>query len=320
MPSRLSFPHCIAEYFLIFHLNKKNSMKYIFFFICLSALSFVAAAQPRLDSSAILYGVIKKDDMTVAPYDKWFFPNYDTYQPDSKVAAAIKNLDMKGIRVQIFFGSWCGDSKREVPRFMKLLNDVSFPVQNVQLIGVGGSDSLYKQSPQQEEAGKGVFRVPVFIVYRNGVEVNRINEYPAYSLEKDLYAILTGKSYTPNYRSFETIKNWLANGALTDKNISSRSLAWQLKMLVGSENELNSLGYLLLKQGKKEEALKIFQVNANLYPESANIISSLGEGYYKTGDSKNAVQSLERALELNKDPQLVRFILKLLYEAQGLKR
>jgi hypothetical protein len=29
--------------------------------------------------------------------------------------------------------------------------------------------------------------------------------------------------------------------------------------LTDGENELNSLGYLLLKQGKKEEALKIFQ-------------------------------------------------------------
>ncbi|HEY6505963.1 MAG TPA: tetratricopeptide repeat protein, partial [Chitinophagaceae bacterium] len=148
---------------------------------------------------------------------------------------------------------------------------------------------------------------------------NRINEYPAFSLEKDMLAILSNRNYTPNYKSFETIRNWMADSTLTDKNTTARSLAWQLKPLVGGENELNSLGYLLLKQGKREEALKVFQANAHLFPESANVASSLGEGYYKTGDTKNAVQFLERALELNKDPKLVKEILKILYETRGLK-
>ena len=40
---------------------------------------------------------------------------------------------------------------------------------------------------------KGIFRVPTVIVYRNGIEVNRINEFPALSLEHDLYAILNGQ-------------------------------------------------------------------------------------------------------------------------------
>jgi hypothetical protein len=39
----------------------------------------------------------------------------------------------------------------------------------------------------------------------------------------------------------------------------------------------------------------------------------------KTGDTKNAVLNLERALELNKDPQLLKPVLKLLYEAKGVQ-
>ena len=195
----------------------------------------------------------------------------------------------------------------------------AFLQKNLQIIGLGSGDSLLKQSPRHEEEGKGIFRVPTVIVYRNGIEVNRINEFPALSLEHDLYAILSGQTYTANYKSFATIKTWLADGTLLNKNNSTRGLALQLRPLADNENELNSLAYLLLKQGRKEEALKIFQVNYYLYPESANVMSSLGEGYCKTGDMKNAVALLERSLEINKDPKLVKEILAVLYEAKGVK-
>ena len=185
-----------------------------------------------------------------------------------------------------------------MPRVLKLLDGLDFPGKNLQLIALGGNDSLIKQSPQHEEAGNGIFRVPVIIVYRNGIELNRINEFPASSLENDLHAILSGQSYSPGYKTFSFIRSWLENGVLLNKNISARSLAGQLRWLSEGEHELNNLAYLLAKQGKKEEALKLFQVNYVLYPESPNVVSSLGEGYYKTGDIKNAVLYLEKSLEL----------------------
>jgi tetratricopeptide (TPR) repeat protein len=231
----------------------------------------------------------------------------------------MKKLNIKDISIEIFLGTWCGDSKREVPRFLKVLDQLSFPEKNIRVIALGGLDSLFKQSPGKEETGKGIFRVPVFIVYKNGVEINRINEYPVFSLEKDLSAILNNQPYVPNYRTFANVKSWLQDGTLMDRNNNIRGLAMQLRTLAESERELNSLGHLLLGQGKKEEALRIFQLNANLYPESAPVIISLGEGYLATMDMKNAVVRLERALELNKDPMQVKAILKLLYEAKGVK-
>jgi len=199
------------------------------------------------------------------------------------------------------------------------MNNIIFPADKIKIITVGDSDSLYKQSPQHEEKGLGIFRVPTFIIYKNGVEVNRINEYPVNSLEKDLLIIISNQTYTPNYHSFLLINKWLNDGTLLDENISSRSLAGQLKPLVNNENEINSLAYLLLKQPKEKEALKLFQANYNLYPESVNIISSLGEGYLKNKDTKNAVLYLEWSLEQNKDPKMVKEILPLLYEAKGVK-
>lgn len=94
----------------------------------------------------------------------------------------------------------------------------------------------------------------------------------------------------------------------------------QLKPLTGNEFELNSLGYLLIGQDRKKEAFKIFQINNYLYPESANVLSSLGEGYLRNGDTTNAILYLERSLEKNKDPQAVKSVLDLLYEANGVKK
>jgi tetratricopeptide (TPR) repeat protein len=264
----------------------------------------------------ILYGAIQEKDLRTGSYNSWYAPNYTSYEPNAAVMKELQKVNTKGIQVEIFLGTWCGDSRREVPRFFRVLHDLSFDEKNIKMIALGGSDSLYKRSPQQEEAGKGIFRVPVFIFYKNGVEINRINEFPVNSLEKDMYAILSNQSYQPNYRSFSTIRHWLRDSTLLDNNNSTRGLAGQLKPLVNAEYELNSLGYLLMGQGRPAEALKIFQVNASLYPESANIISSLGEGYLRTGDTKNAIANLERALEVNKDPQFVKSILKILYEAK----
>lgn len=281
--------------------------------------SIISFAQTSDTKPRILYGTITKDSLTISPFDKWFVTGYDAYKPNAETMALLKKQNLKEYSIQIFLGTWCGDSKRETPRFMKLMNDINFPADKIQIITVGGSDSLYKQSPQHEEKGLGIFRVPTFIVYKNGVEINRINEYPVNSLEKDLLNIITNQPYTPNYRSFSLVTKWLNDGTLLDENISNRSIAGQLRQIVAGENEINSLGYLLLQQNKKKEALKLFQANYNLYPESANIISSLGEGYLKNNDSKNALTYLEQSLEQNKDPKAVKEILGLLYEAKGLK-
>lgn len=292
-------------------------MKYILTAIVGILILSTNAQQVKPD--VILYGKINTTDLTSSPYNKWFDKGFAEYNSNTEAKNKFTPALTKGISIEIFLGTWCGDSKREVPRFLKLLDEIKFNMANVKIIAVGASDSLYKQSPQGEEKNKGIYRVPTFIVYRNGVEINRINEYPALSLEKDFLNIVSGEAYTPNYKSFVTINKWMNEGVLQDSNITPRSLATQIKQMVSNENELNSLGYLLLKQDFKKQALTIFRINANLYPESANILSSLGEGYLKNGYSEKAVQVLENSLTLAKDPAIIKEILPLLYQAKGVR-
>ncbi|MGC4035345.1 MAG: hypothetical protein QM764_05235 [Chitinophagaceae bacterium] len=290
-------------------------MKKVFF--CIAILfSLPGISQTSADKPQILYGEVSKTNLTVAPFDKLFNSGYSEYSPDKALIDSFNTEKWKDVSIEVFFGSWCGDSKREVPRFLKIMAELNVPDNKIKLIAVGGSDSLYKQSPSHEENGKGIFRVPTFIIYKKGREINRINEFPVFSLERDLLTILNGKTYSPNYHSFATVKKWVNENTLLEQNISVAGLAEQLRSLIRNENELNNLGYVLLKQDRKREALKIFQVNYSLYPESANIASSLGEGFYENGDYKKAVSMLEASLEMNKDPRLVKSILEILYKAK----
>src|SRR5262249_46428772 len=65
------------------------------------------------------------------------------------------------------------------------------------------------------------------------------------------------------------------------------------------ERELNGLGYNLLAQKKIKEAIKVFQLNVEAYPESSNVYDSLGEGYMLGGDKAPAIENYEKSLKLN---------------------
>jgi len=73
------------------------------------------------------------------------------------------------------------------------------------------------------------------------------------------------------------------------------------------ENLVNQLGYQLMGQKKLDEAIRAFQRNVELYPDSANVYDSLGEGYENAGKLDVAVQNIEKAIaqgSLIGDPNL----------------
>lgn len=66
-----------------------------------------------------------------------------------------------------------------------------------------------------------------------------------------------------------------------------------------TEIQLNNLGYRLLEMKKVREAIEIFKLNTEAYPQSANVYDSLGEAYMKNGDKELAIRNYQRAVELN---------------------
>lgn len=62
------------------------------------------------------------------------------------------------------------------------------------------------------------------------------------------------------------------------------------------ERELNLLGYELLGGGKVDEAIEIFRLTSETFPQSANAYDSLGDGYLARGDTTNALIHFKKAL------------------------
>jgi CubicO group peptidase (beta-lactamase class C family) len=65
------------------------------------------------------------------------------------------------------------------------------------------------------------------------------------------------------------------------------------------EDELNRLGYQLLQQGKRDEAIEIFKLNVEAYPQGFNTYDSLGEAYMVAGNKELAIVNYKKSLELN---------------------
>jgi CubicO group peptidase (beta-lactamase class C family) len=70
--------------------------------------------------------------------------------------------------------------------------------------------------------------------------------------------------------------------------------------------ELNRLGYALLGEGRYDDAVKIFALNVEAYPEYANGYDSLAEAYAAKGDKKQAIKYYAKSLEF--DPNNVNAI------------
>ncbi len=66
-----------------------------------------------------------------------------------------------------------------------------------------------------------------------------------------------------------------------------------------SEDALNTLGYNLIKQKKTADALLIFLLNTELYPQSANVYDSYGECLLALNKTADAIVAYKKSIELN---------------------
>ncbi len=144
------------------------------------------------DATTWLLGEITIGRLSEPPHASWYLEGYASYTPDAEDLEQLRNIDISNLTVTVVLGTWCPDSRREVPRFMKLADLWGFPADRIRFIGV----DINKVAPLDEYAGLGIERVPTFIFFENNSEKGRIIEIPVSSLEQDSRDILEGK-YEP---------------------------------------------------------------------------------------------------------------------------
>jgi hypothetical protein len=139
------------------------------------------------DQSTWLLGYFDPDKLTRAPYSDWYIKGFDEYMFNSDAVNKLFDINKDDLIIKIIMGTWCPDSRREVPEFMRILYIWKFPLSKVKFIGVDNT----KHSPVAEYDSLNIQRVPTFIIYKKNIEAGRIIENPVTSLEQDMLNILT---------------------------------------------------------------------------------------------------------------------------------
>lgn len=71
------------------------------------------------------------------------------------------------------------------------------------------------------------------------------------------------------------------------------------------EETFNALGYEFLQTNRVEEAVEVFRMNAEAYPQSANCWDSFADGCIAAGDHDRAIQCYEKVLEILPNDSLI---------------
>lgn len=109
-----------------------------------------------------------------------FSTNYDDYTLSDDEVDAVKQLP-DSVSIKVFFGTWCHDSERELPRLLKAYKKSDVEIEMISL-------DMNKSEPEGRAVQNKIKYTPTFIVYNNNIEVGRIVEQPEVSLAEDIFA------------------------------------------------------------------------------------------------------------------------------------
>ncbi|GAA3595929.1 thioredoxin family protein [Flavivirga amylovorans] len=248
----------------------------------------------------LLLGEINRNGLTKNSFNNWFSKNHKDYLVNKKVVKLLKT-SLKNYEIKVFLGTWCGDSKREVPRFYKVLDAANFPESQLKVIAVNRTAEAYKQSPNHEEKGLNVHRVPTFIFYKDGKEVNRIVESPKETLERDILKIVSNSNYSSNYWAANYMNDLFNSKTLDDLKLKESELIPKLAEFVKGSRELNTYGYVLLSSNQPKKALYIFDLNTKIFPYKYNTYDSLGEACFMIKNYAEALKNYYKVLSIKPD-------------------
>jgi hypothetical protein len=111
---------------------------------------------------------------------------YDAYTPDAGLIAILREQD-RDLRIDVYLGLWCSDSRNHVPVFLKILDSAGLSRLKVNFFTV----------ERKKEAGRQFFvperkveRVPTFLFLVGEDEIGRIVENPLKTILEDMLEIL----------------------------------------------------------------------------------------------------------------------------------
>ncbi|NNF34252.1 MAG: hypothetical protein HKN68_09090 [Saprospiraceae bacterium] len=278
--------------------------KYLLILLFLPCLSI--GQQSYLDSRGDpqLWGSVEISDLKKETYAEWFHDSTEAYISKNENHVSEGLIDYK---VKIYMGTWCGDSKRWVPRFLEQWEALGLNSDRIEIIGLHGNRKLYKQAPDHSEMEYNIHRVPTFIFLKDGKEYARIVESPVNDLYTDVAHIASGYPSTPRYAGVTFLSSVIDTFDLADiKESDIELMSRKISRLVAKPGELNTYAHKLYSDGKIKEAEWVYQLNTHLYPYHPGVLQSMGTFYKNVEDLKKAIEYCHKSLIIEPDnPKLI---------------
>jgi len=133
----------------------------------------------------MLIGYTTREAFQDSSFSWWFNSGYDNYSLNKDT---LDQLIPEILRydITIVMGTWCSDSRYEVPKFYKILDSAGYPAKKIKVINVGRG----MKDITGEVKNLNIEFVPTFIFSENGMEKGRIVETPKGILEGDIRQII----------------------------------------------------------------------------------------------------------------------------------
>ena len=158
--------------------------------------------------------------------------------------------------------------------------------------GDNGDSKAYIVAFERQKLG-----VVVFANSGSGLSIAREIVDLAVGGDQPALAWLKYESYKSPGRVL--LKNILAKGA---EAALGEYRQWRQGRAPGEavkEDQMNRMGYDLLRTKRVKDAIEVFKQNVADYPQSANTYDSLGEAYKVNGDRELAIKNYERSVQLD---------------------
>ena len=249
-----------------------------------------------------LTGPFDLEELETAPdFSQWYQENYDALTDVFGKETWAESL--KGTTVEVFLGTWCGDSQYLVPRFVKLWDELGLDREQLNFVAVYGSDvkGKYKLSTDGEEQGRYIHRLPTIIINQNDRELGRIVESPAFDLNIDVAKIALGNPPGSNFLAATQLMRLLDQHSSDELKKHQTEWLAILKSMAQSEGELHSLARAYLLTDRMDEALLTLEWNTLLYPDSPKALKAYAKVLVRNGQREKAMALYRNVVKIDSD-------------------
>ena len=136
------------------------------------------------EGETVILGPMNRANLNTDEFLAWFEPSYKSQKVPVDWANEHLNLSE--------------DTQRELGPMFKILDALNVHHNRIEMYGL----SEFKDSPDRLEKKYEILNIPTLIFFENGIEINRIVEFPVVNLLDDFSKILKKQSYKNSYSDF----------------------------------------------------------------------------------------------------------------------